>query len=105
MGGLEFVSGLGEAEQPGYIVRTSTDSSTKNVWLFDVVNDPYEYNDLSETYPFVVDFLLTRLAYYKQFIAAPGVCAFPPMDMLADPALREGAFGPWASNNQPPPQV
>jgi hypothetical protein len=45
-GGFDFITGFSQ-KQPGYVYRASTDPATKNLWLFNIANDPYEQNDLS----------------------------------------------------------
>ena len=66
--------------------------SEKNVWLFDIENDPSERKDLSDSNPKIVRFLLDRLAYYNS-TAVP--VRFPDLDPQADPAKHGGVWGPW----------
>ena len=64
----------------------------KNVWLYNMKSDPYEYRDLSDKYPDVVMKLLERLTYYNS-TAVP--CKYPPPDPNADPSKHGGLWGPW----------
>ena len=64
----------------------------KNIWLFDIVDDPHEYNDISNSRPDVVADLLTRLAYYNS-TAVP--VFFKGDDPNADPAKHGGYWSPW----------
>ncbi|GFO20381.1 arylsulfatase b-like [Plakobranchus ocellatus] len=69
------------------------DPSTKNVWLFDIENDPYEHNDLSEERPEMVSWLLSLLTEFNS-TAVP--VRFPPThDPESNPALHGGVWGPW----------
>ncbi|XP_076452393.1 arylsulfatase B-like [Babylonia areolata] len=64
----------------------------KNVWLFNVVEDPEERHDLSGSKPEVVRKLLDRLQYYNS-TAVP--VNFPDPDPNADPGKHGGVWGPW----------
>lgn len=64
----------------------------KSVWLFNVTSDPYEGLDLAEARPEVVKHLLTRLTEYNQTAV---MVKNAPDDLMADPELRGGVWGPW----------
>ena len=72
--------------------KDDTEDDTKNLWLFNIKDDPEERTDLSEQHPEIVDMLLDRLAFYNS-TAVP--VRFPPEDPAADPKLHGGAWGPW----------
>ncbi|XP_028329367.1 arylsulfatase I-like [Gouania willdenowi] len=69
----------------------------KNIWLFNITGDPYERHDLAEQEPDVVQQLLERLAHYNQ-TAVP--VYFPPDDPRANPSQHEGAWVPWAEEEE-----
>lgn len=94
VGGFDFITGYVQ-RQPGYVIRASTDPPTKNLWLFNIANDPYEENDLSASQPEVVSLLLSRLAWYNS-TAVP--CRYPPQDLAGDPTLFGGFWTPWVSS-------
>ena len=64
----------------------------QNLWLFDIMEDPLEKNDVSQEHPSVVQRLLQRLQFYNS-TSVPVL--FPPQDPNADPALHGGVWGPW----------
>lgn len=64
----------------------------QNVYLFDIVKDPEERNDLSQSQPLVVRQLLERLAMWNSS-AVP--VNYPPVDKNCNPNLRGGVWGPW----------
>ena len=64
----------------------------KNIWLFNIKEDPNEKNDLSDEMPDKVMELLDRLGHYNT-TAVP--CRFPKPDPKADPKLHGGYWMPW----------
>ncbi|XP_034403102.1 arylsulfatase B-like isoform X1 [Cyclopterus lumpus] len=64
----------------------------KPVMLFDVAKDPQERNEVSASFPAVVEYLLGRL-HQHQRSALP--INFPDEDPRCDPGPA-GAWGPWA---------
>lgn len=67
-------------------------TDTKNVWLFNIQEDPNERQDLSDTRQDMVKFMLDRLSYY-QSTAVP--CRYPDDDPLSNPNFHGGYWGPW----------
>ena len=67
-------------------------SAEKNIWLFNITDDPNEHNDVSGTMQHVVMNMLALLAQYNQ-TAVP--CRYPAMDPKADPKYHGGYWGPW----------
>ncbi|XP_029299890.1 arylsulfatase B [Cottoperca gobio] len=72
--------------------RSSPEDPLKSVMLFDIEKDPEERNEVSDTFPTVVEYLLSRLHQY-QTSALP--INFPDNDPKCDPGTT-GAWGPWA---------
>ena len=68
------------------------ESSKKNLWLFNVTNDPEEKHDLSRKRPGLVKDILDLLAQVNS-TAVPAY--FPPKDPEANPKLHGGVWGPW----------
>lgn len=64
----------------------------KNIWLFNIENDPYEKHDLSTKRPEVVTDLLEML---EKFALTSVPCFYPENDLMADPKYHEGYWGPW----------
>ena len=64
----------------------------KNIWLYDVIHDPEERHDVSETHLEVVRAMLGRLAEYNRTAVTP---IWPGQDHLAEPSLRTGVWEPW----------
>ena len=64
----------------------------KNIWLFNITEDPTEEHDLSELYPHTVRELLDRLKFYESTSVE---CVYPPDDPEAHPRLHGGVWGPW----------
>ncbi|XP_063423154.1 arylsulfatase I-like [Mytilus trossulus] len=69
----------------------------KNVWLFNIENDPYEKHDLSTKRPEVVRDLLEMLA---KFALTSVPCFYPENDFMADPKYHEGYWGPWIQSQE-----
>uniref|UniRef100_A0A8C1IR45 Arylsulfatase family, member Ia n=1 Tax=Cyprinus carpio TaxID=7962 RepID=A0A8C1IR45_CYPCA len=69
----------------------------KSLWLFNVVDDPYERYDLAERRPDVVKQLLARLAFHNR-TAVP--VRYPAEDPRADPRRNGGAWVPWEGDEE-----
>ncbi len=68
------------------------EKSDKNLWLFNIKDDPTEHHDLSDQNPEIVKQLLDRLAYYDS-TAVP--CRYPKPERESNPKLHGGAWQPW----------
>ena len=64
----------------------------KNLWLFNVANDPIELFDLSATMPGKVRTMLDMLKAYNATAVPP---TYPPSDPKCDPMSHGGFWGPW----------
>ena len=71
------------------------EGTTKNIWLFNVVADPEEKNDLSEVHPDVVMKLLEKLAKYNSTAVK---CRYPSYDPRSNPVYHGGMWGPWVGD-------
>ncbi|XP_033116769.1 arylsulfatase B-like [Anneissia japonica] len=69
-----------------------TDPKDKTLWLFNIIDDPYEYNDLSELRPDIVNELYQRLVFYANGSLPVN---FPPPDVRANPALHDDMWSDW----------
>ena len=72
--------------------KSSEEESQKNLWLFNIAEDPEERNDLSDEEPDTVKMMLDSLAQINVTAVTP---FFPPKDPLANPELLGGVWGPW----------
>ncbi|XP_076452395.1 arylsulfatase J-like isoform X2 [Babylonia areolata] len=66
--------------------------TAKNVWLFNVAQDPAEHHDLSQSRPDVVHELLRRLQDYSSTAVPP---QWPKSDPRSNPRKHGGVWGPW----------
>lgn len=88
-------SGNGSWVPPPYMEKPmdlEKRNKSKNVWLFNIQDDPNEKNDLSEKRTDIVAKMLDRLSYYQN-TAVP--CYYPPNDPRSNPAELGGYWGPW----------
>ncbi|XP_071945721.1 arylsulfatase B-like isoform X2 [Antedon mediterranea] len=69
-----------------------TDPKGKFLWLFNIKDDPNEYNDLSALRPDIVYQLTERLAFYANS-SLP--VFFPPPDVRSNPALHDDMWSDW----------
>ncbi|KAH9494554.1 hypothetical protein Btru_019838 [Bulinus truncatus] len=72
--------------------HTKTEPPNKNIWLFNVKEDPSEAIDLSGALPGQVKLMLDRLLYYNATAVPP---LYPESDPKCDPKLHGGYWGPW----------
>nr|XP_022320934.1 arylsulfatase B-like isoform X2 [Crassostrea virginica] len=89
--------GNGSWVPPPHMMKSASlskdgNSAEKNIWLFNITDDPNEHNDVSGTMQHVVMNMLALLAQYNQ-TAVP--CRYPAMDPKADPKYHGGYWGPW----------
>ena len=70
----------------------STRQVDKNVWLYNINNDPSECVDLTDSHPHKVIELLERLAFYNSTSVTVN---FPPTDPDHGPDNTGGAWVPW----------
>ncbi|WAR30380.1 ARSJ-like protein [Mya arenaria] len=70
----------------------TTGLNAKNLWLFNIMKDPTEQHDMSETEPGIVTKMLDKLRDYQKS-AVP--CVYPKPDPRSDPAKLGGFWGPW----------
>ncbi|KAF6037039.1 hypothetical protein EB796_004656 [Bugula neritina] len=68
----------------------------KNIYLFNVAEDPEERNDLTDSHPNVVNFMLKRLAQWQKGSAVP--VFYPQDDENCNPALHGGIWGLWVTS-------
>ena len=60
--------------------------------LFDLSIDPCEYQDLSDTFPEILNQMMSRLKFYRGTMVPT---RRKPGDKNADPNLHGGAWMPW----------
>ena len=65
--------------------------------LFNIKEDPCEFNDLSKVHPDILQALLTRLDEYKSTMVPPRNNM--TIDPLANPKLHNGVWVPWIKLN------
>lgn len=85
----------------GGIVPCLFFNSTLNsggVWLFDVVNDPWEQHNVASEHPDVVATLMAKL---QAFNASRIPQQHSAQDPAADPSLHHGVWTPWRGNPDP----
>ncbi|GFO01792.1 arylsulfatase j [Plakobranchus ocellatus] len=71
------------------------DPNAKNLWLFDVAQDPEETTDLSASMPKVVRKLLDKLSKYNATALPPW---YPDSDPNSDPPLNGNMWQPWVQS-------
>ncbi|KAJ8305135.1 hypothetical protein KUTeg_017314 [Tegillarca granosa] len=79
-------------EVTGNWYSNHSNKNKKNVWLFNISEDPTEHTDLSDSKPDLVKQMLDILANYNA-TAVP--CRYPKIDPQANPKYHEGYWGPW----------
>ena len=73
------------------------EQENKNVWLYNIYDDPSECVDLSESNPDKVIELLERLAFYNSSAVPVFV---PPLDWEHNPDNTGGAWVPWVKDEE-----
>ncbi|XP_076092526.1 arylsulfatase B-like [Mytilus galloprovincialis] len=68
------------------------ESEKKNLWLFNIAEDPTEHTDLSNKYP---DIVKTMLDLLQGFNHTSVPCYYPKEDKRGNPELLGGYWGPW----------
>ncbi|KAF6027033.1 hypothetical protein EB796_014664 [Bugula neritina] len=76
------------------IYQLTASGEVKNVWLFNITEDPEELIDRSDDFPEIVKQLLDRLAEYNLTAIPPN---FPSPDPAGSPANNGGAWKPWVN--------
>lgn len=73
---------------------TRCDLTKQKYCLFDISSDPCEKNNIAESYPPVVEFLLKGVeSYNSKFTAVP--TASRPNDSRSHPVFHSGYWYPW----------
>ena len=75
-----------------------SDYLTGGTWLFDVVNDPFETNNIAAQNPTIVQQLLAKL---MAFNATKIPQSNSPQDPASNPAKFGGVWTPWRGNPDP----
>lgn len=75
--------------------ETPSEKPNKNLWLFNIKQDPEERNDLSAQQPDIVRDLLGHLQKYYDTAVTP---SSPQNDRNCNPALHGGIWMPWSAD-------
>lgn len=73
-------------------MKTPCNILEDKICLFNITNDPCEYNNLAHQLPTVVDQLLRMVDTYNKTAVSPGNM---PADTNSNPALHGYYWGPW----------
>ena len=68
------------------------DPPSKEIWLFNIVKDPQEKNDLSDLHHGIVKRMLERLQYYRNAMVP---VRYPDYDPNSNPDLNGGVWRPY----------
>ena len=71
---------------------TPDEPQDKNLWLFNIEQDPEECEDVSERHPHVVQNLMKKLSDY---LATSRECVYPEDDPQSSPQNNGGIWGPY----------
>jgi len=63
--------------------------------LFNIVDDPCEYNNIADQHPEIVDELTAKLDKFKESMVDP---MLSDTDPASDPALHDNVWEPWMKN-------
>ena len=73
--------------------------AVNKVWLFDVINDPWECNNLAESHPEIVSNLTAAFDRYRETAVPDLALSHGKNDPSAKPWLREDqAWGPFVNS-------
>ena len=96
MGEYKLLTGMGPGQwYPPANISVDwemTDNTDQKIYLFDVITDPSERNNLVTEKPEIVQKMQERLEYYA---TSSVPCRYPDPDPKANPNLRSGVWEPW----------
>ena len=79
-------------EDSGLQSVNDPDPADKNIWLFNIADDPNETTDLLHSNQGKAVEMLNKLAEYQDTAVPPN---FPPNDLSCNPDNFEGVWSPW----------
>ena len=96
---LEDINRMSDAAEVkcGPVPPKSTCHPLKEPCLFNIVEDPCEYNNLAHSHPEILERLTTVLEAYNATAVPPKNC---PLDPKADPKLHDNVWTWWADQTE-----